>query len=43
MSETPVSYRRAPPTLGQDTREVLQEVLQIETAECDRLAALGAI
>ncbi len=37
LSKTPVSYRRAPPTLGQHTDEVLAEVLAIDAA---RLAQL---
>lgn len=37
LSKTPVSYRRAPPTLGQHTDEVLAEVLDIDSA---RLAQL---
>ena len=37
LSKTPVSYRRAPPTLGQHTDEVLAEVLDIDAA---RLAQL---
>ena len=30
LSRTPVSYRRAPPTLGQHTDEVLAEMLSCE-------------
>ncbi len=37
MSESPVQYRRAPPTLGADTAEVLAEWLAVRGAE---LAAL---
>ena len=39
FSETPVEYRRAPPLLGQHTREVLGELLGLEGAEIDRLEA----
>ena len=38
MSETPVTYRSAPPTLGQHTREVLTEC-GVGDEELDRLAA----
>ena len=37
LSETPVSYRRGPPTLGQHTDEVLGELLGIEGEELSRL------
>lgn len=30
LSETPVSYRHAPPVLGADTEEVLREVLELD-------------
>jgi crotonobetainyl-CoA:carnitine CoA-transferase CaiB-like acyl-CoA transferase len=36
LSETPATYRRPPPTLGQQTDEVLEEVLGLDTN--DRLA-----
>lgn len=39
FSETPVEYRRAPPLLGQHTREVLVEMLGLGEAEVDRLEA----
>ncbi len=39
MSETPVTYRRAPPTLGEHTREILAEWLG---ADEDRIAELRA-
>ncbi len=32
LSGTPVEYRRAPPTLGQHTDEVLQQWLQLDAA-----------
>ena len=43
MSKTPVSYRYAPPTLGQHTDEVLQELLGINEAERSELAERGII
>jgi glutaryl-CoA transferase len=33
LSDTPVSYRRSPPTLGEQTDEVLQEVLGIDAGD----------
>ncbi len=33
MSETPLSYRRAPPTLGQHSDEVLSEILGLDEEE----------
>ncbi|MBG56459.1 MAG: CoA transferase [Deltaproteobacteria bacterium] len=33
MSETPVSYRNAPPTLGQHTDEILEEILGMDEKE----------
>ena len=38
FSETPVEYRRAPPLLGQHTREVLVGTLGLAEGEVDRLA-----
>lgn len=43
MSETPVSYRHAPPVLGQHTDEVLSELLEMGAAECEALRAIGVI
>ncbi len=43
MSVTEVSYRHAPPMLGQHTEEVLEELLGLDTAECDRLREQGVI
>jgi crotonobetainyl-CoA:carnitine CoA-transferase CaiB-like acyl-CoA transferase len=37
LSQTPVSYRRAPPTLGQHTDEVLREVLDMDESRLARL------
>jgi crotonobetainyl-CoA:carnitine CoA-transferase CaiB-like acyl-CoA transferase len=33
LSDTPVSYRRSPPTLGEQTDEVLQEVLGLDAGD----------
>jgi crotonobetainyl-CoA:carnitine CoA-transferase CaiB-like acyl-CoA transferase len=43
LSETPVTYRTAPPTLGAQTDEVLRQRLGLSTAEIDRLRAAGVI
>ena len=43
MSATPASYRRAPPTLGQHTDEVLGELLGLGAAEIEALRGRGAI
>ena len=43
FSDTPVSYRYGPPTLGEHSREVLQEWLGLEQAEIDTLASEGVI
>ena len=43
LSRTPVSYRRAPPTLGQHTGEVLAEMLGLSEAERDALHEEGVI
>ena len=43
LSRTPVSYRRAPPTLGQHTDEVLAEVLGLSESERDALRDQGVI
>jgi crotonobetainyl-CoA:carnitine CoA-transferase CaiB-like acyl-CoA transferase len=43
LSETPPSYRRAPPLLGQHTREVLAGLLGLDDAAIAALAASGAI
>ncbi len=42
MSETPITYRRPPPTMGQHTDEVLQE-LGLDEAELERLRKSGVI
>jgi len=43
LSGTPVQYRHAPPTLGQHTREVLQEHLQLSDAALDTLFEQGVL
>lgn len=43
FSDTPVSYRYGPPTLGEHSREVLQEWLGLEQSELDALASQGVI
>jgi crotonobetainyl-CoA:carnitine CoA-transferase CaiB-like acyl-CoA transferase len=43
LSETPVTYRTAPPTLGAQTQEVLTQRLGMSDAEIDRLRAAGVI
>ena len=43
MSATPVSYRHAPPTLGQHTNEILEELLGLDAAECRELAEKGVV
>ena len=43
LSETPVSYRLPPPTLGQHTDEVLHEVLDMDDGEISELRDAGAI
>ena len=43
LSETPVTYRSAPPTLGAQTREVLAQRLELSESELDALSAQGII
>ena len=43
LSRTPVSYRRAPPTLGQHTDEVLAEMLSLSESERAALRDQGVI
>ena len=43
LSRTPASYRRAPPTLGQHTDEVLAEMLGLGESERDALRGEGVI
>jgi len=43
LSETPVTYRSAPPVLGADTRDVLAERLAMSSSEIERLREKGII
>jgi crotonobetainyl-CoA:carnitine CoA-transferase CaiB-like acyl-CoA transferase len=43
LSGTPVEYRRAPPLLGEHTREVLARVLGMESEVIDSLKTLGVV
>jgi crotonobetainyl-CoA:carnitine CoA-transferase CaiB-like acyl-CoA transferase len=43
LSETPVSYRSAPPPLGAQTREVLMQRLSLSAAEFEELRAKGIV
>lgn len=43
MSETPVSYRHPPPSLGEHTDEVLSEILGLDQDEREKLRADGLI
>lgn len=43
LSDTPVSYERAPPILGQDSRAVLRERLGMEDTAIDALMASGVV
>ncbi|HEY8605321.1 CaiB/BaiF CoA-transferase family protein [Tsuneonella suprasediminis] len=43
LSETPADYRRAPPLAGENTREVLREVLGMDDAKIAGLEQTGAI
>lgn len=43
FSETPADYRRAPPLAGENTREVLREVLEMDGDSIAALAAAGVI
>jgi len=43
LSQTPVSYRRSAPGLGQHTAEVLRDVLGVDEARIDRLRKEGVI
>jgi crotonobetainyl-CoA:carnitine CoA-transferase CaiB-like acyl-CoA transferase len=43
MSETPVTYRHAPPLLGEHTAEVLSDVLGLGASEIEKLCDRGVI
>jgi len=43
LSRSPATFRKAPPSLGQDTRKILSELLKLDRQELDRLEANGTI
>ncbi|MCH9672347.1 MAG: CoA transferase [Gammaproteobacteria bacterium] len=43
LSETPVTYRRSPPTLGQHTEEVLGEFLEMDSRAVAKLRDKGVV
>ena len=43
MSETPVTYRHAPPLLGEHTVEVMSDILGLDDSEIGKLSDLGVI
>jgi crotonobetainyl-CoA:carnitine CoA-transferase CaiB-like acyl-CoA transferase len=43
LSESPVSYRRAPPSIGDDTGEVLQDWLGLSQADVEELRHEGVL
>ena len=43
LSQTPVNYQRAPPTLGQHTDEVLEELLGLNEQDCAQLRDQGIL
>jgi crotonobetainyl-CoA:carnitine CoA-transferase CaiB-like acyl-CoA transferase len=43
MSETPVTYRHAPPLLGEHTVEIMSDMLGLDDSEIEELCDLGAI
>jgi crotonobetainyl-CoA:carnitine CoA-transferase CaiB-like acyl-CoA transferase len=43
LSKTPIAYSAAPPTLGQHTRSVLQQIAGLDDAEIDRLARMKIV
>jgi len=43
MSQTPVTYRRAPPVLGEHTVEVMSDILGLEDSEIEELCDLGVL
>lgn len=43
MSQTPVTYRRAPPVLGEHTVEVMSDILGLEDSEIEELRDLGVL
>lgn len=43
MSETPVTYRRPPPLLGEHTAEVMSDMLGLDDSEIEELCDLGVL
>jgi len=43
LSKTPVTYRHAPPLLGEHTAEILSDVLGLDDSEIEELCDLGVI
>jgi crotonobetainyl-CoA:carnitine CoA-transferase CaiB-like acyl-CoA transferase len=43
MSETPITYRTAPPRLGAETEEVLSQLLDLSPSRIAELAAIGIV
>ena len=43
LSRTPIEYQRAPPTLGQDTDEILRQWLGLDAEALARLRAAGTV
>jgi len=43
LSDTPVTYHRPPPTLGQDTRATLARLLHLSADDLDTLTGQGTI
>lgn len=43
LSETPVSYERAPPVCGQDTHEILEKLLDLSQEEITQLKEKGIV
>jgi crotonobetainyl-CoA:carnitine CoA-transferase CaiB-like acyl-CoA transferase len=43
MSETPVTYRHAPPLLGEHTAEVMSDILGLDDSEIEELCDLGVL
>lgn len=43
LSESPIVEAKAPPMLGEHTIEILQDVLSLDAAECERLTSKGIV
>ena len=43
LSKTPVTYRHAPPLLGQHTAEILSDMLGLDDSEIEELCDLGVL